>query len=84
MHRHRKLWEEPTAFRPDRFEGRPTPWPSGGFMPFGGGPRTCIGASFALAEAQTILAKLLDRFSFDVQGQAPVLGSAHTTGTDMP
>lgn len=79
IHRHRKLWADSTAFRPERFEGRPAPWTSGAFVPFGGGPRTCIGASFALAEAQIVLARLLDRFSFDAQGQTPVMPLALLT-----
>ncbi len=72
MHRHRKLWEDPLAFDPDRFEGQAAPWTGGAFMPFGGGPRICIGASFAMAEAQIVMATLLERFHFDVAGQAPV------------
>ena len=79
MHRHSKLWSNPTAFIPDRFEGQAAPWTSGAFMPFGGGPRTCIGASFAMAEAQIVLATLLHSFSFDVAGQAPVLPVALLT-----
>ena len=43
------------------------------------GPAIQAGASFALAEAQIVLAKLLERYSFDVQGQAPVLPLALLT-----
>jgi cytochrome P450 len=40
IHRHRKFWDYPTAFMPDRFVGKPSPWTSGGaFLPFGAGPR---------------------------------------------
>jgi cytochrome P450 len=51
IHRHRKFWEHPTAFIPDRFTGKPSPWTTGPFLPFGAGPRICIGAPFAMAEA---------------------------------
>lgn len=63
IHRHRKLWSNPQAFVPDRFIDQPHPWGVEAFVPFGAGPRVCIGASFALAEAQIILASLLERFS---------------------
>jgi cytochrome P450 len=71
LHRHRKLWEEPDAFRPDRWEAR-----DGidryQFLPFGDGPRICIGARFAMQEAVVILATLLARFRFTaVPGRRP-------------
>ncbi|WP_374472317.1 cytochrome P450 [Phenylobacterium sp.] len=74
IHRHRRFWERPGAFVPDRFAGQASPW-SGGqpFMPFGLGPRICIGASFALAEAQVMLANLLARFEFGLTSARPVL-----------
>jgi cytochrome P450 len=65
LHRHRKLWDNPTAFMPRRF------WPENReridryqYLPFGVGPRICIGASFALQEAVIALAVLLHRFRF--------------------
>lgn len=71
LHRHRLLWDEPDAFRPDRFDGG-TPVPRLGYLPFGAGPRICIGASFALQEAVIVLATLLARFRFDpVPGRVP-------------
>ena len=74
LHRHRKHWQHPTAFMPDRFEGLSSPWTSGGaYLPFGAGPRICIGASFALAEAQIILATILERHTLAVEGTRPVL-----------
>ncbi len=67
LHRNRLLWDDPDAFRPARFLGRkPERF---GYLPFGDGPRICIGASFALQEAVIILATLLARFRF-----APVPG----------
>jgi cytochrome P450 len=73
MHRHRAQWDEPTTFRPDRFAGKAAPWTSGAFMPFGGGPRICIGASFAMAEAQVMLGRLLARFDIALDDRRPVL-----------
>ncbi|MFW5881832.1 MAG: cytochrome P450 [Roseicyclus sp.] len=60
LHRHRRLWEEPDAFRPDRWLGgtRPDRW---SYLPFGDGPRICIGMRFALQEATVILATILAR-----------------------
>ena len=60
VHRHRKLWDQPDAFIPDRFEGKEREYLTGGaYLPFGAGPRICIGASFALTEASIMLATLL-------------------------
>ena len=74
IHRHRKFWEHPTAFVPDRFAGRPSPWTSeSAFLPFGAGPRICIGATFAMAEAQIMLATLLSRFKIALDDPRPVL-----------
>lgn len=60
LHRHRRLWRDPDAFDPDRFG----PEESAGrhrfaYLPFGGGPRVCIGQTFALIEAVAILATLV-------------------------
>jgi cytochrome P450 len=63
VHRHRLLWDNPEKFDPERF----SPERSQGrhrfaYMPFGGGPRVCIGMALAMAEAQLILATLAQRF----------------------
>ncbi|MDB5453350.1 MAG: cytochrome [Caulobacteraceae bacterium] len=57
LHRHRKLWEDPAAFRPERFlpEAREA-IDRFAYLPFGGGPRICIGAAFAMQEALIALA----------------------------
>jgi cytochrome P450 len=59
LHRHRALWDDPDRFDPERF----SPERSQGrhrfaYLPFGGGPRICIGASLAMTEAQLILATM--------------------------
>ncbi|MBN7787029.1 cytochrome P450 [Ponticoccus gilvus] len=70
LHRHHMLWEAPDAFRPERWEGgKPERY---AYLPFGDGPRICIGASFALQEAVIILATLLANFRFRaVPGRSP-------------
>ena len=74
LHRHRKYWKEPTAFMPDRFANQASPWTSGGgSMPFGAGPRICIGAMFAMAEAQIILATLLHSHRLSMDDPRPLL-----------
>lgn len=72
LHRHPDYWIDPERFDPDRFlpervEARPR-W---AYIPFGGGPRQCIGNSFALMEAQLALATLAQRFQ-------PRLAPGHT------
>lgn len=79
MHRHRKLWDAPTAFRPERFIDHAHPWSLEAFLPFGAGPRVCIGAGFALAEAQIVLASLLARFKVTMAGDRPVIPRASIT-----
>jgi cytochrome P450 len=73
VHRHRKLWSEPDAFIPARFHpGEREKIDRFQYLPFGAGPRVCIGASFAMQEAIIALAVLLSRFRFDtVAGTKP-------------
>ncbi len=69
--RNELLWDDPDAFRPDRFKDRKA-IDRYAYLPFGDGPRICIGASFALQEAVIILATLLSRFKFTpVAGKDP-------------
>jgi cytochrome P450 len=72
LHRHTKLWEDPDKFDPDRFlPEREALLQRTQFMPFGVGPRVCIGASFAMNEATAVLATLLQsvRFTWDGKHQ---------------
>jgi len=63
VHRHRALWEDPERFDPDRFTpDRVAARPRFAYLPFGAGPRICIGAGFAMIEAVMILATLAQRF----------------------
>ncbi len=60
VHRHERIWQRPEAFDPDRFAPeRARALHRGSYLPFGAGPRICIGAAFALAEAVAILATLV-------------------------
>lgn len=71
LHRSKLLWNEPDAFRPSRFADRKA-IDRYAYLPFGDGPRICIGASFALQEAVIILATLLSRFKVrPVPGRDP-------------
>ena len=71
LHRNELLWDDPDAFRPERFEDRKA-IPRYAYLPFGDGPRICIGASFALQEAVIILATMLSKFKFKpVKGRDP-------------
>ena len=66
IQRHKKLWDEPDAFDPERFApGRKNDRHRFQYLPFGAGPRTCVGARFAMAEALTILAIWLAKWRFE-------------------
>jgi cytochrome P450 len=66
VHRHRRLWAEPDAFMPERFHPQNRERIDRfQYLPFGAGPRVCIGASFAMQEAIIALGVLLSRFRFD-------------------
>ncbi|MFS7921648.1 putative 11-oxo-beta-amyrin 30-oxidase [Helianthus anomalus] len=70
VHHDPKLWgEDATLFKPERFlegiMGATKGKGSGCFLPFSGGPRVCIGQNFAMIEAKTAIAKILQRFSFE-------------------
>jgi cytochrome P450 len=87
-HRHPKFWEDPEAFDPDRF----SPERSAGraayaYLPFGGGPRVCIGNAFAMMEAQLILAQVSQRYRLELAPGArvePVRGITLSPGPALP
>lgn len=66
LHRHEKLWDEPTGFDPDRFAPEKVKARHRyAYLPFGAGPRICVGMGFALTEMATIVATLLREFRFE-------------------
>jgi cytochrome P450 len=73
IHRHRRIWNDPLRFDPSRFklEARAKHHRCA-FMPFGAGPRTCIGAAFSMLEGRTLLAAMLSRARFELpKGEKP-------------
>jgi cytochrome P450 len=65
IHRHRTLWTDPDRFDPERFSPeRKEARHRFQYIPFGGGPRTCVGSRFAMAEGLTILACWLSGWRF--------------------
>ena len=72
LHRHELLWEAPELFDPARFD----PAARAGrdkyqYLPFGAGPRVCVGANFAMMQAGIILATVISRFRIHPGGPAP-------------
>ena len=72
LHRHQRLWEAPDEFEPRRFlRDRQSEIGRFAYLPFGAGPRVCIGAAFAMQEALIALVALIRAFRFDLApGQA--------------
>jgi cytochrome P450 len=67
MHRNPLYWENPEGFDPQRFAPeRAEHRPRGAYIPFGAGPRVCIGNQFALMEASLVLATVLQRYRLDL------------------
>lgn len=70
VHRHRRLWDDPDRFDPDRFlpelEAKMSRTQ---FMPFGAGARVCIGAQFAMIEVTALLATMLRQVRVDWDGK---------------
>lgn len=71
-HRDPRWFPEPDAFRPRRFLTEDASRPRQAYLPFGAGPRACIGKAFAMQEAQLILTTLASRFRFDA-GKGPAV-----------
>ena len=68
IHRHRGFWHDPDRFDPSRFAPNHTRKPSRfQFMPFGAGPRICIGAAFAMMEATIMMATFLRAARFEIE-----------------
>ncbi|MET4121596.1 cytochrome P450 [Bradyrhizobium sp. JR1.5] len=72
LHRHEKLWDQPNAFIPKRFMSTEAP-DRFAYLPFGAGPRVCIGAPFAQAESVLALARLIGAFRVELADTSPVI-----------
>ena len=72
LHRHADFWEEPEEFVPERFSDEGiAARPKHVYMPFGGGPRVCLGKYFALTELQLVLATIVQRYRLRRPAGAP-------------
>ncbi len=76
-HRDERYWDAPDEFRPARFEPDGERVPPFTYIPFGGGPRVCIGATFAQIEAKVVLARILQQFTLTSDGRRvrPYMGA---------
>ncbi|OSI65140.1 cytochrome P450 [Bradyrhizobium canariense] len=72
LHRHEKLWDQPNAFIPKRFMSTEAP-DRFAYLPFGAGPRVCVGAPFAQAESVLALARLIGAFRVELADTGPVI-----------
>ena len=85
MHRHRAHWHDPERFDPARFLAGAVPPERYTYLPFGAGPRICVGAQFALTEGVLVLARLVQSFHIQVAGDGGMrpIGRV-TTQPDRP
>jgi cytochrome P450 len=73
MHHDPRYFDQPERFNPDRWLDEPAKKaPRFAYFPFGGGPRTCIGASFAVMEAVLVLAAIAQRYQIRIAADCPV------------
>ncbi|WP_051953242.1 cytochrome P450 [Methylocapsa aurea] len=80
LHRHRLLWDDPESFDPRRFlPGAREKIDRFAYLPFGAGPRVCIGASFAMQEAAILLAHIMRSFRLDLKKNHLVTPVQHIT-----
>ena len=80
LQRDPRSFPEPDAFRPERFLPGAPPPPRGAWMPFGAGPRVCIGQHFAMQEMQLVAAMLLQRCTLALPpGAPPAVPELHVT-----
>ncbi len=79
LHRHRLLWRDPDRFDPGRFLPGAAPPARLSYLPFGAGPRACVGAQFALTETVLTLARLVREFHIELADDRPVLPLAMIT-----
>lgn len=72
IHHRPDYFDQPESFLPERFrDGQEKQWPKGSYIPFGAGPRICIGNHMALMEGQMILAGVAQHLSFEAVSSVP-------------
>lgn len=80
IHRDARYYDAPEVFRPDRWlDGLQHTLPRFAYMPFGGGPRVCIGQHFAMMEAVVMLATIVRCFRIQWMGTRPIVPSPSIT-----
>lgn len=80
LHRHHDFWQKPHHFDPDRFSAaREHELVPNTYIPFGLGPRVCVGAAFAATEATLIIARIVRRYDFAIRNAASVRPIARLT-----
>jgi len=73
LHRDERYWPDPEKFMPERFTAEMVKnRPRNSYLPFGAGPRMCIGNNFAFMEIQIVLIMIMQRFTFTVANQEEV------------
>lgn len=79
IHRDPEIWEEPLAFRPERFApGRQEARPRYSFYPFGGGARTCVGRAFALTVVRAVVARIVADYRLELADPPDAIGDTPT------
>ncbi|KAL1946308.1 hypothetical protein VTO73DRAFT_15435 [Trametes versicolor] len=71
LHNNPRYWDDPEAFKPERFLGN---YPRDAFLPFSGGPRGCIGRGFAETEAVAVLTAIMSKYKVEVREEARFAG----------
>ncbi|KAI0326144.1 cytochrome P450 [Cubamyces sp. BRFM 1775] len=71
LHHNPRYWDDPEAFKPERFLGN---YPRDAFIPFSGGPRGCIGRGFAETEAVAVLSMIVSRYKVEVREEPQFVG----------
>jgi cytochrome P450 len=79
VHRDPRWYDRPGEFDPDRWAGEDRRRPRYAYFPFGGGPRGCVGNTFAMIEATLVLATVVPRFRFTLVPGHPVKPWASVT-----
>lgn len=76
IHRNPEFWSQPERFLPERFSGESRRQHPYDYLPFGAGPRKCVGAQFGMVEAQLMLAAMAQRFKLSLAEDARVVPEA--------